>query len=569
MNTKQQDAPKRKDNARLMNERLKALRLKKNWTQVYVATMIGTSDVEVSRWETGITEPSLYFREKLCELFGATPEALGFLSTPQIEPDKRDTLHLVHVPAVLTPLIGREQEVMAICTLLQQAEVRLLTLTGTGGVGKTRLALHIGQQVQEHFADGVYFVSLAPLQDAALVIPSIVQTLHPQGIETHAPLEYLQTFLQGKQLLLILDNFEHLTAAAPSLLALLAACPSLKLLMTSREVLHVQGEHPFVIKPLTLPDPETLATREMLLHTGAVALFVERAQEMMPGIDFTDNDLLLIGEICRRVDGLPLAIELAVPRLKLLPLPGLLERLEHRLAVLTGGPRDLPIRQQTLRNTLAWSYELLSEEEQRLFRRLSVFVGGCALSTVEVFLRGFAGESGQVLDKVTSLLDKHLLYQSKEEDGEPRLCMRETVREYAQEALAASGEQEQAQRVYANYYLRFTEEAESHLFGEEQGYWFDRLERELDNLRAVLRWSMEPSGQEETASREEIALRLSGALVIFWTVRRSHVEGYTWLQRALAQQANASAGALVKALGGASWFAFLDGEVERATHLGE
>ncbi|SRR6266487_2280707 len=568
-NAQQASAPRRAKTARTPNERLKAQRLKKNWTQVYVATRIGTSDVEVSRWETGVAEPTLYFREQLCALFSATPEALGFISPAETAREEHFTQLPTSLPVPLTSLIGREQEVATISTLLRRAKVRLLTLTGPGGVGKTHLALYIANKLQEDFSDGVCFVSLAPLQDEALVLPTIAQVLRLEGSGTQTPLESLKTFLRDKQLLLVLDNFEHLATAAPSLVELLAACPSLKLLITSREVLHVRGEHAFVVQPLRLPDSAPFPDREVIVRSGAVALFVERAREITPNVAFLGDDLALIAEVCRRVDGLPLAIELAAARLKLLPLPTLLERLEDRLSILTGGPRDLPARQQTLRNTIAWSYDMLSAEEQRLFRRLSVFVGGCTLAAIEVISREFEGEATEVLDKTTSLLDKHLLYTSKQANSEPRLLMLETVREYAQDVLTASGEKEQTQQAHADYYLRLVEEAETHLFGAEQQHWFDRLERELDNIRAALHWSLESAGEEEMAQRGEIALRMAGSLVSFWTVRRSHVEGYAWLERALVQQANTNAPARVKALSGASWFAFLDGEVERAAHLGE
>lgn len=569
MNDKQQlSQTQRSPAGGVPNERLKAQRLRKNWSQSYVATQIRTSNVEVSRWESGAASPNLYFRAQLCALFETTPEALGLLSLTEPASGGYITRLPAHLPLPLTALIGREEEVATLKALLRQATVRLLTLTGPGGVGKTHLAQHIAQELRDDFSDGACFVSLAPLQDATAVLPTIAHALGllHRGLE---PLEHLQAFLQGKHLLLVLDNFEHVSASASQVVEVLSACLHLKVLVTSRETLHVRGEREFVVQPLTLPNPDLLPERKALLHSGAVALFLERARAITPALELTDEDLPLIAEICRRIDGLPLAIELAVARLKLLPLPTLLEQMAHRLAVLTDGPRDLPERQQTLRNTFEWSYELLSEAEQQLFRQLSIFVGGCALEAVEDLSAALGGERSQVLDKVASLLDKHFLYREQQTGPEVRLLMLETIREYGWERLSTRDELEATRKAHATYYLRLVEEAETYLFGAEQEQWFDRLERELDNLRAVLHWSLEPAGEEGTAQREETALRLAGALVRFWTVRSPHLEGYAWLEQLLEKQASIRTSARVKALSGAAWFAFLDGDVERAARLGQ
>jgi predicted ATPase/DNA-binding CsgD family transcriptional regulator len=359
----------------------------------------------------------------------------------------------------------------------------------------------------------------------------------------------LKAALRSQHLLLVLDNFEHVVATAPSLVELLFDCPRLKLLVTSREVLHVRGERTYVVQPLTLPDQESFPEREMFLRAGAVVLFLERARELIPDIEFTDDDLPLIAEICRRVDSLPLAIELAAARLKLLSLPALLERLEHRLAILTAGPRDLPARQQTLRQAIAWSYELLPNSEQQLFRRLSVFSGGFTLEAVEALSKLLnSSKPVDLLDEVTSLLDKHLLSQEKQEKQEPRLWMLETIREYGLECLASCDELKQTRRAHALYYLHLAEEAEAHLIRAEQVLWFDLLEREQGNLRATLHWSMEQVEQEELEQRGEVALRLTGTLERFWEIRGYVSEGRQWLKRALASYGYISAYIKAKAL---------------------
>jgi len=476
------------------------------------------------------------------------------------------------LPLLLTSLLGRDREVAAACTLLARPEVHFLTLTGPGGVGKTRLALEIAIKVQRDFTDGVCFVSLAPIQDAELVFPILVQALGLQGSSPQTPLELLKGALREQHLLLLLDNFEPVVTAAPLLVELLAACPLLKLLVTSREVLHVRGERVFAVPPLALPDPKHLPDCATLARYGAVALFLERAQEVEPSFELTPDTAALIAEICVRLDGLPLAIELAAARLKLLPLSVLLERLEHRLVVLTGGPRDLPARQHTLRDTIAWSYDLLSGEEQRLFRLFSVFVGGCTLEAVEAIDAALGGASTQVLDGIASLLDKHLLLQTGQNSlgqDDRRLLMLETIREYSWERLATYGELEQTRYAHAAYYLREALKAEAHLFGAEQVRWFDRLEREYDNLRAALSWAGEQAGGGEAGQKGEIALRLAGALVRYWAVRGSLSEGLAWLERALAATSRVPAPTRIRVLSGAAWLAFFLGDGERAEALCE
>ncbi len=361
------------------------------------------------------------------------------LSTDHPIVSKQASKH--NLPTQLTSLLGREQEVAAACALLRRPEVRLLTLTGTPGIGKTRLGLQVAADLLADFADGVCFVQLAPISDPELVVPTIAQLFDIKEAGDWSLLERLQSHLQEKHLLLLLDNFEQIISSAPSLAELLAVCPHLKILVTSRAVLHIQGEQEFPVPPLAVPVLAHLPEHEALAAYAAVALFLQRAQAVKPGFQLTKANARAVAAICARLDGLPLAIELAAARIKLLPPQALLTRLEHQLQMLTGGPQNMPVRQQTLGNTIAWSYNLLGAREQKLFRLLSVFVGGCTLEAAEVVCGALSDseEAVSILDGIASLLDKSLLKQT-EQDDEPRLLMLEMIREYGLEALAASGE---------------------------------------------------------------------------------------------------------------------------------
>jgi predicted ATPase/class 3 adenylate cyclase len=444
-----------------------------------------------------------------------------------------------NLPLQPTPFIGREKELPTVGHLLRRPEVCLVTLTGTGGVGKTRLGLRVATDLLDDFASGVYFVPLAPISDPDLVVPTIAQALGIQEAGDRPLLEQLQEYLRDRHLLLLLDNFEQVLAAAPRLSDLLSGCPHLKILVTSRAVLHIRGEHEFPVPPLALPDCAHLPESEALSQYASVALFLERARAAKPDFQLTPAKAHAIAEICVRLDGLPLALELAAARIKLLPPQALLKRLEHRLEVLTSGAQDLPARQQTLRNTLQWSYDLLSAEERRLFRQLSVFVGGCTLEAAATVVQaaGDTGDGGSnqaidVLEEVASLLDKSLLQQTEWEGEEPRLLMLETIREFGLECLQACGELEPARRAHAFYYLAIAEEANRHLFSAEAVMWFERLEREYENLRAALEWALEHEA-EEAGSGIEVGVRLGSALWRFWTVRSHLSEGRAMLERLL------------------------------------
>jgi predicted ATPase/class 3 adenylate cyclase len=459
--------------------------------------------------------------------------------------------HPNNLPVQLTPFIGREQELPAVQQLLCREDVRLLTLTGPGGAGKTRLGLQVAAELSDCFDDGVFFVNLAPVSDPALVVPTIAQALDIREGTGQPLLEHVKQELQHKHMLLLLDNFEQVVTAGVQLVDVLAACPQLKILLTSREVLHVHAEHEFPVPSLALPDPGHLPDLAALSHYAAVALFLQRAQAVKPDFKITNTNARAIAEICVRLDGLPLAIELAAARMKLFPPQALLARLDQRLSVLTGTSRDVPARQQTLRNTISWSYYLLDAAEQRLFRRLSIFVGGCTLEAVEAVCADASdgGEAGQVLDRVVSLIDKSLLHQTEQEGQEPRLVMLETIREYGLEQMLVNGEIETARQGHAEYYLRLSEQAEPELVGPRQAMWLEWLEREHENLRAVMQWSLEQAeGDRSDARCRDIALRLGGALRQFWYMRSYFSEGRDFLERALALRDGVAAPALAKAL---------------------
>lgn len=482
---------------------------------------------------------------------------------PSREPVEIEQALKSNLPTQLTSFIGREQEMAQACTLLRRPDLRLLTLTGPGGVGKTRLALQVASDVLDDFADGVYFISLAPISDPALVIPTIAHTFALRETRDHPPLDSLKTYLGEKHLLLLLDNFEQVLAAASLLLELLQACFHLKLLVTSRAVLRVSGEQEFAVPPLALPDLKQLPEREALLQYLAVALFLQRVQASRPDFQLKQTNAHAIAEICTRLDGLPLAIELAAARIKLLPPETLLKRLQHRLQVLTSGARDAPARQQTLRSTFQWSYDLLSAQEQRLFRRLSVFTSGCTLEaatavveTIDNVSNAGRHQAMEVLEGVASLIDKHLLQQTAREGEEPRLLMLETIREYGIEHLHNDGELEATRQAHAAYYTQLVEEAFRYLFSSAAAEWFEQLEQEYGNLRAAFEWALEREN-DEGRNRIEVAVRLGSVLWRFWTMRGYLSEGRSMLERLLVASARSGAALRAKvlyALGALAWF---------------
>jgi predicted ATPase/DNA-binding CsgD family transcriptional regulator/DNA-binding XRE family transcriptional regulator len=440
--------------------------------------------------------------------------------------------HAGILPTPLSSFVGREQEVAEVRHLL--AATRLVTLLGPGGIGKTRLAVEVATGIVDQFPDGVVFAALASLRDSELVVGAMAQALGIQDMGRGVLTDRVHARLRNADLLLVLDNLEHVLPAAEAIGSLLANCPMVRALVTSREPLRIAGEREVAVQPLALPDSRNLPPPEQLRNYEAVRLFIERGSNLRPHLALTGHQASVVAEICGRLDGLPLAIELAAARLRVLSPEVLLERLEHRLPLLIGGPRDVPARQRTLTATISWSYDLLDPDEQRLFRRLSVFVGGFTLEAAEAVCRD-AHVGPAVVDGIESLLAKSLIDRHDEDRATPRFRMLETVREYALERARAAAELAEFRRRHAAYFLSLAELAERKFASVNAHEWLQRLEEDHNNLRASLNWALE----EHNA---DTALRLSSAVWHFWYARGYLTEGSRWLDEALRMAARVSTG---------------------------
>ena len=486
-------------------------------------------------------------------------------------------------------LVDREQEVASTRALLLRDDVGLVTLSGPGGVGKTRVAVQVATELATRVADSVAFIDLASLSDPARLTAAIAQALRiPESGRPRD--EDVLSYLRLRQLLLLLDNVEQLIAAAPLATQALEAAPRLKILATSREPLRVRDERIVPIPPLALPDPGSPPAIEELARIPAVALFLERAREFRPDFALTDENAAAIAAICRRLDGLPLALELAAARLAMLTPQAVLARLGRRLPLLTRGQRDLPARQQTLRNTIAWSYDLLDDGEKVLFRRLGIFVGGFTLDAVEaVCLRADPALSppsgGDALEGVSSLVDQSLVYPVGDVTDDPCFAMLEIIREYATEQLAAAGEVEDLLRRHATYFVRLTEAAELHFPRPDRRRWIERLRSEEANLEAALTWGTSTDGQlpraaassretgaapEALGERSELGMRLAGALAWYWVLRGQLQEGRARLETLLARsEADGRSATRGMAEYGAGLLAWAQGDLAAADHWAE
>jgi predicted ATPase/transcriptional regulator with XRE-family HTH domain/Tfp pilus assembly protein PilF len=521
---------------------LKSRRKDLDLTQEALAGKIGYSAETIKKVEGGTLRPSRQLAERLAfHLEIPAEEQADFVqwarnnrtdkpineSPTALPPTNTPTRAVTNLPIPPTPLIGRRHEISEAIKLLNQPEIRLLTFTGTGGTGKTRLAIQTAREATA-FDDGVFFVPLASIFEPDLVIPTIAAAFDLKKEADKTLLQSLKEYLHAKNMLLVLDNFEQIVSAAPYLSELLAATTHLKILVTSRAGLRLRGEREFPVPPLNLPETAALPPLPELAQYEAIKLFVERANAVKPNFALTPENAEAITAICRRLDGLPLAIELVAPQIKLLPPLTLLERMNSRLTLTTKGAQDLPDRQRTLRDTIAWSYDLLASPEQILFRRLGIFVGGWTIEILETLTNHLENNTvSDVLEGLSELINSNLVKQTEETNGTPRFYLLETIREFAHAQLIQTNELNQVHSAHLQVFLELAKTADKILTEGYSEVWLARLETEQDNFRSALEWSLNNSAPT--------GLKLAVALTSFWLLKENIAEARNWLEQILAK----------------------------------
>ncbi|HEY0069256.1 MAG TPA: tetratricopeptide repeat protein [Chloroflexia bacterium] len=540
------------------------------FSQEDLAEQVGCAFETVRKIEAGRRRPSRQMAELLAKALGATDQELPALIemarfsplvgevAPYVGPESHasslDHLHVQggNLPAQYTSFIGRETQIEYLRELLRRTSVRLLTLTGAPGIGKTRLAQEVVSGIEGEFKDGSFFIPFSSISDHRTVIATIAQTFRIKEAPDQMLFTALASYLRDKELLLLLDNFEHIIEAASEIGELITACPSLHVFVTSRTALHIYGEQQFAVPPLSMPAAGIASPMALLARYEAMDLFAQRAQSVNPAFALKPEIAPIVAEICRQLDGLPLAIELAAARIKSLSPQEILYRLASRLKLLTGAPHDIPARQSTLRRAIAWSYDLLSAEEKMLFRRMSVFASGANLQAVEDICNLPGEPELDALEVITSLMDKSLVQKEEDEDRTTRYVMLRTIREYAREKLQESDEENVVRKLHALYYLELAEYAEPRLTSRERGLWLKWLWAEHDDLLAALDWSQTEAGDIE------LGLRLAGALGWYWHFHGHLAEGFKWLDGILARSEAANDSPFrAKVLSAAGRLAFL------------
>ena len=554
---------------------LKRLRIAGQLTQEELAERAGVSARLISDLERGVVQRSrrdtvemLAVALELEETEKATFAALSRRKPAAPAREQAASAPPRNLPAQTTSFVGREREISAVTSLLLQPETRLVTLTGPGGVGKTRLAIEIAERSSEAFPDGVIFVDFSAVARSNLVLPAIGRTLDtPDGSEA-GHLEEIVLAVEDGRILLVLDNLEHLVDAGPDIAGLLDRCPGMKVLATSRQILQLRAEREYPVSPLGLPQSDSHQSLEVVEQTPAIRLFVQRAEAAQPSFALTEDNAATIAEIVRRLDGLPLAIELAAARMRLLAPTELLQRLNRSLPLLTGGPRDVPDRQQTLRAAIDWSFELLTPDEQRLFTRLAVFTGGFTLDAAEYLMdQGDSLAPEETIDTLASLVEKSLIQRqasAEEITGQPasRFRMLETIREYGLEKLATAGDREDVRDRHAAWCVDLASQSDAGLNSPEQSEWLARLQLEQENFRAALDWAIE-------MGRSEMALTLSGSLLRFWVTTGQFADARRLYELALDLDPTTETAARAKVLLGIEVVSYFQGDYEAAKSYGE